>query len=74
MSEVPEQQKNVLELMSEMLKEQEEKSPLTTSAIQAHSNSNKRLSGVSSSPLLSSDNDAQYLSESSKVIIIFLKN
>jgi hypothetical protein len=39
MSEVPEQQKNVLELMSEMLKEQE-----TNSAIQAQ-NSN-HLNGV----------------------------
>jgi predicted transcriptional regulator len=69
MSEVTEQQKTVLELMSEMLKEQEEKSPLTTSAIYAHNNNISNANSLSSS--LSSNNEAQYYSES-KVFKLYL--
>ena len=69
MSEIPEQQKNVLELMSEMLKEQE-----TNSAIQAQ-NSN-HLNGVPTpSPRPNNDNSYNLDSKVSKnyFSIYFLK-
>ena len=64
MSEVPEQQKNVLELMAEMLKEQEGKSSLTNSAIQAQNCDKNSLNGISSLHSLSSNNDALYIIDS----------